>query len=190
MAVAAIGSGAFAQGRGRGRGRNVQQPPQAQAPSASQVITIPIVEAHNMMQRQRVWLFTPPAGTTAFGMGRLSGQGYRLWALLPGCRRPNPDDPRDPCPVGRVAVEVISGSGTVQITEPQTVTDSPDARRVQSILIPNTVTQVRFRILRPNDSVRYEAAVESAQLPQLGAPDGTVGGPRGFTFELSHYPSL
>jgi len=67
-----------------------------------------------MSQRQRVFLFTPPAGSGAYGIGTL-GEGHRVWALLPSCRQPNPDDPRDPCPVGHVTMEIITGNGQVRV---------------------------------------------------------------------------
>jgi hypothetical protein len=157
----------------------------------TRVIAIPVVEAAAMMQRQRVWLFTAPAGNSAFGIGSLGEGGHRVWALLPSCRQPNPDDPRDPCPVGRVVMEVISGTGSVASTEPQTIGNAPDARRVQSFVIPQGIEQLRIKILRHSDEhVRYEAAVDAAQLHQLPVPEGQPRGPDTFVFTLAHYPSL
>src|SRR3954470_21425724 len=61
------------------------------APALSAPVqTIPLAEANTMLLRQRVFLFTPPVGSQAYGIDRL-GPGYRVWALLPSCRAPNPD---------------------------------------------------------------------------------------------------
>jgi hypothetical protein len=43
---------------------------------------------------------------------------------------------------------------------------------------------------RRDDSMRYEAGVDSPQLHQLPAPEGSPGGLRGFNFDLQRYPSL
>jgi len=165
------------------RGRTAVPPP----PDQSRTITIPCVEACNMLQHMRVWLFTPPPGSTAYGLGGL-GEGRRVWALLPGCRQPNPDDPRDPCPVGNVSLEVGSGSGQVASTEPQNVTSDPNSRRVQSFVVPNSVESVRIRVHRHDGGVRYEAAVEAAQMRNFPEPQGSPSG-SGYNFELSAYPS-
>jgi hypothetical protein len=135
----------------------------------------------------RVWMFTPPAGASAYGMSTLP-EGRRVWALLPGCHQPNPDDPRDPCPVGHVSFEVVTGTGTVMATEPQNVTSNPDSRRVQSFYVPDTVQAVRIKVHRRDGSVRYEAAVDAPALVNLPAPQGTGSG-NSFQFTLSAYPS-
>jgi hypothetical protein len=160
----------------------------APAPT-SRVITIPVVEAANMMQRQRVYLFTAPAGNSAFGIGTL-GEGHRVWALLPSCRPANPDDPRDPCPVGHLAIEVVGGGGEVHANEPQPLGTAPDARRVQSFVVPAGIEQIRIKILRRDEHVRYEAAVDAGQLGNLPVPEGHPRGPDTFAFDLPRYPSL
>lgn len=185
----------YAQQRRRGGGHG--GPPSAvgggvtTAPGQDgrRVITIPVVEANAMAQRQRVWFFTPPAGSSAYRIGTL-GQGHRVWALLPSCRQPNPDDPRDPCPVGRAAIEVITGQGQVASTEPMTIGNGPDSRRVQSFVVPAGIEQIRLKILRRDDGVRWEAAVDAAQLGNLPAPVGQPRGPDTFQFNLQQYPSL
>lgn len=185
MAAAAMGPDADAQRR---------RPPSrggadAGAPAASETrtIAIPVVEASAMFQRMRVWLFTPPAGSTAFGINTL-GSGDRVWALLPSCRAPNPDDPRDPCPVGRVTIEVVTGTGEVQSVGPTDVVSAPNARRVQSFVIPATADVIRIKLLRNDGTLRYEAAVHREQLGNLPAPEGTAQGAR-FAFTLSQYPA-
>jgi hypothetical protein len=187
--ILAASAGARAQTHARHAGGHAT--PTATAPSATaRVIAIPVVEASAMMQRQRVYLFTAPAGSSAYGIGMM-GEGHRVWALLPSCRTPNPDDPRDPCPVGRVVMEVIAGSGTVASNEPQTIGNAPDARRVQSFVVPNTVEQLRIKILRHSDEhVRYEAAVDAVQLGNLPAPQGQPHGPDAYVIALAHYPAL
>ena len=156
---------------------------------AMRVIPIPVLEVNAMMQRQRVWMFTPPPGQGAFGLGSL-GDGRRVWVLLPSCRRPNPDDPRDPCPVMRAAMELVTGSGTVTSVGPLTVGPTPDSRRVQSFVIPAGVEQVRVKLLRQNNSVRYEAVFEASGLTNLPLPEGRPQGPDRFVFNLQRYPSL
>lgn len=183
-AVVATGALAGAQRRG------ARNPTPAAPVEQPRVIAIPCIEACNMMQRMRVWMFTPPAASTAFGIGD-SGEGQRVWVLLPSCRQPNPDDPTDPCPVGRVTMEVITGSGSISVGEPRNL-DAPSvqaSRRVQAIVVPPGVQQVRIKILRHDDTVRYEAAVDAAQLHNLPAPEGSPQGATGFNFELASYPS-
>src|SRR3954447_13682304 len=108
---AVIATGALAGAQRRGA-RNAAPA----APAEEQrVIAIPCIEACNMMQRMRVWMFTPPATSTAFGSGDAAG-GQRVWVLLPSCRQPNPDDPSDPCPVGRVTMEMITGTGSISVS--------------------------------------------------------------------------
>ncbi len=178
LVSALAGGAALAQ-----RGRVPATPP----PDQSRLITIPCVEAGHMLNRMRVWIFSPPAGATAYGLGGL-GEGRRLWALLPGCREPNPDDPRDQCPVGRVTIEIAGGGGQVAATEPQTVSSNPGSRRVQSFVVPTSAQAVRIKVQRRDGAVRYEAAVEAGQLYNFPAPQGAPG-ENGFAFELSAYPS-
>jgi hypothetical protein len=186
VAVASMGPAASAQRRRPSRSRAdagvVAAPPQE-----SRTIAIPVAEASSMLQHMRVWLFTPPAGSTAFGLDSL-GQGDRIWALLPSCRAPNPDDPRDPCPVGRVTIEVLTGSGQVQTYGPVDVVPQPNARRVQSFVIPPTAEIIRIKLLRNDGTLRYEAAVHRQQLGNLPAPEGTARG-NSFSFDLTRYPA-
>lgn len=161
------------------------------APSASadapRHISIPVGEAVHMMNRLRVYPLRAPDGATAFGLGTL-GPGQHLWVLLPSCRQPNPDDPRDPCPVGRVTIETMAGTGAVQSTEPMpVVAGQTEGRRVQSFSVPAGVTQVRVKILRRDDAVRYEVNIEATQLHHLDLPEGHAEDPAHFTFELGRY---
>jgi hypothetical protein len=155
------------------------------APTSEQrLIPIPVVEASSMFNRMRVWLFTPPAGATAFGLP--AGPGERVWALLPSCRPANPDDPRDPCPVGRVEIEIVGG-GAVQSSGPVDLA-GPNSRRVQSFLVPASADVIRLKLLRNDGTVRYEAAVHRAQLGNLPPPEGSGQGAR-YTFDLQRYPA-
>jgi hypothetical protein len=190
MVVAA--AGAFAQRRRPGRGRPAAGGLVVLSEGAgSRTITIPVVEAAAMAQRQRVFLFTPPPGSSAYGIGVL-GSGRRVWALLPSCRQPNPDDPRDPCPVGHVSMEVPGGgpNSRVNAGEPQTIGTSPDARRVQSFVVPTEVQTIRVKIHRRDGAVRWEAAIDATQLGTLPTPEGTPRGPDAFAFNLQRYPAL
>lgn len=186
MAAAAMGPEASAQRRRPPRGR-ADAGVAVLPPTESRTIAIPVVEASSMFQRMRVWLFTPPAGSTAFGINTL-GPGDRVWALLPSCRAPNPDDPRDPCPVGRVTIEVITGSGQVQTLGPTDVVTQPNARRIQSFVIPATADIIRIKLLRNDGSMRYEAAVHREQLHNLAAPEGAARG-NTYSFDLTRYPA-
>ena len=170
---------AFAQ---RGGGRRAAT---ANAPPA-RVIAIPVGEAANMLQQMRVWVFTPPAGASAYGLGGL-GDGQRIWALLPSCRQANPDDPRDPCPISHVAIELITGTGDIHGTDPQPIS-TQSTRRVQSFVVPSSAGQVRVKLVRQDNGVRYEAAVWASQLVQLPAPEGQPTS-EGFGFDLARYPS-
>ncbi|MDP3274953.1 MAG: hypothetical protein Q8Q09_07125 [Deltaproteobacteria bacterium] len=184
LATSMVGDQALAQRRGR---RPPVRPPVVQpVVEAPRVIPLPVLEVYSMFQRQRVWLFTPPAGTTAFGLGGATGD--RVWALLPSCRAPNPDDPRDPCPVGRVTIEVATGTGQVSTLGPTDVVSAPNSRRVQGFVIPATVEIVRIKLLRNDGTVRYEAVVHRNGLANLPAPEGQPAGER-FRFDLTRYPA-
>jgi hypothetical protein len=175
--LAAAAGAAYAQ-----RGRVVHPPDQ----NGTRVICIPVNEAEHMMQQMRVWLFTPPPGASQYGIGGL-GEGHRIWALLPSCTEPNPDDPRDPCPIQHIEIQLITGTGEIHQTEPQMVS-AETTRRVQSLVVPESIQTVRIKLVRRDNSVRYEAAVDVAQLHNLPAPEGSPTA-QGFGFELSSYPS-
>jgi hypothetical protein len=187
MAVTVMSDEARAQRRRPPRIVDAGAPVLAPGGNEHRFIAIPVVEASSMFQRQRVWLFTPPAGSTAFGINTL-GPGDRVWALLPSCRAPNPDDPRDPCPVGRVTIEVLTGSGQVQSVGPVDVVSAPNARRVMSFVIPTSADVIRMKILRNDGTMRYEAAVHREQLVNLPAPEGRAQG-NTFVFDLARYPA-
>jgi hypothetical protein len=88
-------------------------------------------------------------------------------------------------------MEVISGSGTIASGQPQTIGGGTEGRRVQSFVVPNSVQQVRIKILRHSDDhVRYEAAVDASQLGNLPMPEGQPRGPDTFALVLTHYPAL
>lgn len=185
LAAGALGADANAQRRRPPRRPVVVTP--VVAPPENRTIAIPVVEASAMFQRMRVWLFAPPAGATAFGINTL-GPGDRVWALLPSCRAPNPDDPRDPCPIGRVVIEVVTGTGQVQTVGPTDVVTAPNARRVQSFVIPTTADVIRIKLMRNDGTLRYEAAVHREQLHNLPAPEGAARGST-YAFDLTRYPA-
>lgn len=152
----------------------------------NEVIPVPVSAVDGMLRRMRVFLFTAPAGSSAYGLGTL-GAGRRLWALLPSCRTHNPDDDRDPCPVDRVTVEAVM-RGNVNAGTPTFLGGSADARRVQSFVVEASAPRVRLRVLGPANRVRYEAVVEAERLADLAPPEGTPGGD-GFAFDLARYPA-
>jgi hypothetical protein len=143
-----------------------------------------VAEVDGMLRRMRVWLFTPPAGSSAFGVG---GAGRRIWVLLPSCRQASPEDHRPPCPIARLSFEAVGG-GTVNASEPEGLTSAPDARRVQGVQVGQDVRRLRIRILGNDRAVRYEAVVDATRLGDLPAPQGS---PRGssFDFDLTQYPA-
>jgi hypothetical protein len=157
-------------------------------PSATpELISVPVADIDRMLRQMRVWLFNPPASATGYGLGQL-GSGQRLWALLPSCRPPNPDDPRDPCAVDRVVLEAVGSNLGVQSLDPVGLTTAPDARRVQSFVIPSGVARVRIKVMALRAQVRYEAVVDVPRLAELPAPAGSPAGDR-FNFDLSGYPA-
>jgi hypothetical protein len=151
-----------------------------------ELIPVPVSAVDGMMRRMRVFLFTAPATSGAFGIGAL-GRGRRVWALLPSCRTTNPDDDREPCPVDRVTVEAVI-RGNVNAGTPTFIGGQADGRRVQSFVVEDSAPRVRVRVLGPADRVRYEAVVEADRLADLPAPEGAAT-PTGFTFDLTRYPA-
>ena len=118
-----------------------------------------VAEADTHLRQIRVYLFTPPAGATAYGLGQLGPGVARVWALLPSCRPPNPDDPREPCPVDRVIFEAVGG-GTVHSMDPQGLAPGAEPRRVQSFSIPEGTRRVNIKVMGLQARVRYEATVD------------------------------
>ena len=152
----------------------------------SEVIPVPVSAVDGMLRRMRVFLFTAPATSTAFGIGAL-GHGRRVWALLPSCRTTNPDDAREPCPVDRVTFEAVI-RGTVNAGSPTFLGGASDGRRVQSFVVEESAPRVRIRVLGPSSRVRYEAIIESEHLGDLAAPEGSPRG-EGFEFDMARYPA-
>jgi hypothetical protein len=151
-----------------------------------EVIPVPVSAVDGMMRRMRVFLFTAPPVSNAFGIGAL-GRGRRIWALLPSCRTTNPDDDREPCPVDRVTVEAVM-RGNVNAGTPTFLGGHADGRRVQSFVVEDSAPRVRLRVLGPGDRVRYEAVVEADRLADLPPPEG-ASSPTEFTFDLTRYPA-
>lgn len=159
-------------------------PPTATAP---ELVSVPVAEAETALRQIRVYLFTPPAGATGYGLGQLGPGTARVWALLPSCRPPNPDDPRDPCPIDRVIMEAVGG-GTVHSMDPQGLAPGAESRRVQSFSIPEGTRRVNIKVMGLQARVRYEATVEVERLSDLVAPQGSAT-PNGFAFDLARYPA-
>ncbi|MDB4929745.1 MAG: hypothetical protein JWM10_2229 [Myxococcaceae bacterium] len=151
-----------------------------------EVIPVPVSAVDGMMRRMRVFLFTAPPTSGAFGIGAL-GRGRRIWALLPSCRTTNPDDDREPCPVDRVTVEAVM-RGNVNAGTPTFLGGQADGRRVQSFVVEDSAPRVRVRVLGPANRVRYEAVVEADRLADLPPPEGAAT-PAGFDFDLTRYPA-
>ena len=175
-----MSSNSDAQRRRRPRG-----PAVTAAPTEMRTIPIPAMDAYNMFQRMRVWIFTPPEGATQFGLG--ATPGARVWALLPSCQSAR-EDGRDPCPVDRVTIEMITGTGQIQSVGPTDLTVTAGGRRVMSFVVPLSVEIARLKIMKSDGSVRYEAAVHTSALHNLPNPEGA---PRGNTwaFDLTRYPA-
>ena len=159
-------------------------PPAAAAP---ELVSVSVAEADTHLRQIRVYLFTPPAGATGYGLGQLGPGRQRVWALLPSCRPPNPDDPREPCPVDRVIFEAVGG-GTVHSMDPQGLAPGAESRRVQSFSIPEGTRRVNIKVMGLQARVRYEATVDVERLVDLTAPQGSAT-PNGFAFDLARYPA-
>lgn len=157
------------------------------APSAPELISVPIADVDRMLRQMRVWLFTPPAGSTAYGLGQLGAGSSRVWALLPSCRAPDPVDPRDPCPVDRITMEA-EGGGSVHAMDPVGLAPGADARRVQSFVVPPGVRRIHIRVMGLRAAMRYEATVDVERLVDLPPPTGSPTA-TGFAFDLARYPS-
>ncbi len=193
LAASLLALGALAQPR-RPRRTRVQRTPTVDASAPTQnlgpeLISVPVADIDRMMRQMRVWLFNPPAGASGFGLSQM-GAGRRLWVLLPSCRQPNPDDPRDPCPVDRVIIEAVGAEGGASVNgmDPVGVAPSSESRRVQSFVVPAGVPRVRVKLMALRAQVRYEAVVDADRLVELPAPVGNSG-PGGFSFDLSQYPA-
>jgi hypothetical protein len=163
--------------------QNPAPPPPTVGP---ELVSVSVAEADSHMRQLRVYLFTPPAGATAYGLGQL-GAGARVWALLPSCRPPNPDDPREQCPVDRVIIEG-EGGASVHSMDPQGLAPGAESRRVQSFAVPTGVRRVTIKVMGLQARVRYEATVDVERLVDLVAPQGSAT-PNGFAFELTRYPA-
>src|SRR4051812_39145143 len=82
----------------RAAGRPPPPPPPvatAPAPARPEIVPQDPTETAGMLRRLRIYLLNAPAGSTAFGS---LGNGPQIWFVLPSCRPPQPDDPRDYCP--------------------------------------------------------------------------------------------
>jgi hypothetical protein len=163
-------------------------PPSPAVPAAPELVSVPVALADTHLRQMRVYLFTPPSGATGYGLGQLGPGVARVWALLPSCRPPSPDDPRDPCPIDRVILEGEGNEGRVYTMDPQGIAPGADARRVQSFSVPAGVRRVRIKVMGPQARVRYEAMVDVERLVDLPAPQGTST-PAGFAFDLARYPA-
>lgn len=193
LAASLVALGAFAQPRRTRRQRPPRIPDAAAVAPVSQgpeLVSVPVADIDRMMRQMRVWLFTPPASSTSFGLSG-AGTGRRVWALLPSCRPRNPDDPRDPCPVDRVIFEAVGAEGGVAVSniDPVGLAPGAESRRVQSFIVPAGVPRVRVRLMALNARVRYEAVVDADRLGELPAPTG-ADSPGGFRFDLAQYPAL
>lgn len=193
LAISLVAFGVFAQPR-RTRSRRTLHAHDAGAvlapPSLGpELISVPVADIDRMMRQMRVWLFTPPASSTSFGLAG-AGSGRRVWALLPSCRQRQQDDPRDPCPVDRVIFEAVGSEGGVSVSnlDPVGLAPGAESRRVQSFVVPAGVPRVRVRLMALNAQVRYEAVVDADRLAELPAPTGTDS-LSGFRFELAQYPA-
>ena len=194
-AFALLPASAGAQHRTTRHRRSPAAPAPASGPSVpsahpnldlGEVIPEAVTAVDGNLRRMRVFLFTAPAASTAFGVGAL-GEGLRLWALLPSCRTTNPDDHREPCPVDRVTVEAVV-RGNVNAGTPTYLGGVVEGRRVQSFVVQSNAPRVRLRVLGSGNRIRYEAVVEAARLVDLAPPEGTPT-PDGFTFDLTRYPA-
>ena len=153
------------------------------APTAPQVVAQDVSSMTNMLRSLRIYVVRAPAGATDFGV---LGAGTQFWFVLPSCRPPQPDDPRDFCPIDRLEVAAL-GTGSVHAGRMVTVMDGQIPRRVQAFVAEPGTDLVRVRLITPQEQVRYESVVTASSL--AGLP--TVAGGRtlrGFEIDFSQYP--
>lgn len=197
LALAAVFALCSASALAQRRSPRQRRPPPPAAPAEAapparseidlgEVIPVPVSAVDGMLRRMRVYLFTAPSASSAYGLAAL-GRGRRIWALLPSCRTTNPDDDREPCPVDRLTVEAVI-RGNVNAGTPAFIGGVADGRRVQSFVVEEGTARVRLRVLGPASRIRYEAVVEADRLSDLHPPEGSAT-PGGFTFDLTRYPA-
>lgn len=139
-------------------------------------------ETAGMLRRLRIFLLRAPQGSTAFGA---LGAGPQIWFVLPSCRPPQPDDPRDYCPIERLEVTALHGA---VIPGPMTtVMDGEVPRRIQAFATAAGTDLIRVRLITPQGQIRYEAVLPVARLGDLAAPAGQQT-PTGFRVDFSQYP--
>ena len=68
----------------------------APEPARPEIVPMSAAETAGMLRRLRIYMLRAPNASTAFGS---LGAGPQIWFVLPSCRPPQPDDPRDYCPI-------------------------------------------------------------------------------------------
>jgi hypothetical protein len=158
--------------------------PAAVAPPATpELVPQDPSEAAGTLRRFRIYLVRAPASSTAFGA---LGPGPQLWFVLPSCRPPQPDDPRDFCPIERL--EVTAVHGTVRPGAMTTVMDGEIPRRVQAFAVAPGADILRVRLIGLDGAVRFEAALPVSGLGSLALPAGRAT-PTGFDIDFAAYPA-
>jgi hypothetical protein len=157
---------------------------QPATPPPPQVVAVEAADLQNTLRRLRIYVMNAPDGARAFGN---LGAGPQMWMLLPSCRTSLVDDPRDPCPIERLAVDAV-GPGGVQVGAMTTVMSGDTPRRVLAFVVAPSTELVRLRLITPQGVLHYEGAVRVDQLLRLPAP---VGRDRddGFAFDFAVYPA-
>ena len=162
--------------------RRPPTPPAAVAPPAPEIVPQNASEAAGMLRRFRIYLLRAPTGSTAFGA---LGAGPQIWFVLPSCRPPQPDDPRDFCPIERLEVTAIHGSVTPGAMT--TVMAGEIPRRVQAFGLAEGTDLFRVRLIGQDGTARFEAVLPVSGLGELAAPAGAATG-SGFAIDFAAYP--
>jgi hypothetical protein len=149
-----------------------------------ELVPVSAADLQNTLRRLRIYAMSAPDGARAFGQ---LGAGTQLWILLPSCRAPDPDDPRDACPIDRLEVTALRGGG-VRAGALTTVMAGEVPRRVQAFVLEESTALIRIRLVTPQGAVHYEGVIEAGQLRYLPPPIGVERDSR-FTFDFTTYPA-
>lgn len=152
-------------------------------PARPEIVPMSAAETAGMLRRLRIYMLRAPNASTAFGS---LGAGPQIWFVLPSCRPPQPDDPRDYCPIERLEVTAIHGA--VIPGRMVTVLDGEVPRRVQAFATAAGTDLLRVRLVSPDGLTRFEAVLPVSELGDLSAPEGRAT-PTGFSIDFRQYPA-
>lgn len=92
--------------------------------------------------------------------------GTQVWFVLPGCRSTTPATAEAACPVDRVEVEAVGGTGAVLLDPRFDVAAEGDGPRVRAFTIRGAPV-VRVQLVGPANEVRLESVVDGGRFAEL-----------------------